>query len=335
MPSLTNPPPLTTAIGWQIKTSNYLAKSGDRIVANLTSSAWALTLPANPAIGEEIQVLTFGAGSNALSIDPNGKNLNGASTAMAISADRLETRFVFVGAAGWISAVGGGSASPSPSPSPSPGPSPSPSPATSPAAGMEFWINGDFTDLSGNENHLVPMNVGQLPEKVTGLDGKPVLYWDGTYKGELTTNHFLEGATAATLYAVFTVDPQSAHYDLFQTNSNDAYWRFANNGSGYFGSFLGGRINEYPAQMPGSGAHLVVIFAKPDTYEVHIDNVSQGVRNVPFFPGYFVRICPNNRGFKGTVATELVYTREALPAEHLQNLQYLKARYPSLPYTLS
>lgn len=123
MTSLSNPP-LLTSVGWQIKAANYTANSGDRIVADVSSGAWSLSLPANPAVGEEIQILTFGAGTNALTINPNGKNLNGASTAMVISGDRLETHFVFLGAAGWISAVGGGSASPSPSPSPGPSPTP-------------------------------------------------------------------------------------------------------------------------------------------------------------------------------------------------------------------
>jgi hypothetical protein len=59
---------------YSIKTANYTAVAGDRILADCTSTAWMLTLPASPANTDApIQVKKVGA--NALTIGVNGKNI--------------------------------------------------------------------------------------------------------------------------------------------------------------------------------------------------------------------------------------------------------------------
>jgi hypothetical protein len=109
---------------WISKTANYTANPGDRIIANTTAAAWTLTLPANPPAGVEISVLTFGATTNALAINPNGNKLNDSTSNASITANRSELRLVWVDTAiGWLmsqaaTASSGGGTTPTPTPTP-------------------------------------------------------------------------------------------------------------------------------------------------------------------------------------------------------------------------
>lgn len=59
---------------YSIKTANYTAAAGDRILADCTNTAWTLTLPASPGNTDSpIQVKKVG--SNALTIGLNSKNI--------------------------------------------------------------------------------------------------------------------------------------------------------------------------------------------------------------------------------------------------------------------
>lgn len=90
---------------WLIKTANYAAQPGDRIVANGSAGGFTVTLPNNASPGDEVHVLSLG--TNAIAVDPGGVNLNGAIAPMQISVDRQETHFIYIGAAGWVAAIGG------------------------------------------------------------------------------------------------------------------------------------------------------------------------------------------------------------------------------------
>jgi hypothetical protein len=74
---------------YSIKTANYTASAGDRILADCTNSAWTLTLPASPANTDApIQVKKVGA--YALTIGLNSKNIrlsDGSVTSMNPTID--------------------------------------------------------------------------------------------------------------------------------------------------------------------------------------------------------------------------------------------------------
>lgn len=99
---------------WVIQTANYAAQVGDRVVANGSAVGFTVTLPANATPGDEVQLLTIG--TNAIAVDPAGVNLNGAIAPMQISADRQQLHFIYIGAAGWVAAIGGGASTPTPTP---------------------------------------------------------------------------------------------------------------------------------------------------------------------------------------------------------------------------
>lgn len=99
---------------WVIQTANYVAQVGDRIVANGASAGFTVTLPTDATEGDEVQVLALG--TNTITINPVGANLNGAIAPLSISSDRQETHFIYLGSTGWVSAIGGGTSSSTPTP---------------------------------------------------------------------------------------------------------------------------------------------------------------------------------------------------------------------------
>lgn len=64
---------------WQIKTTTYTAQAGDRIMANTTSAAWTLTLPATPTAGTKVTVSDYAGmfATNNLTVARNGSNIMG------------------------------------------------------------------------------------------------------------------------------------------------------------------------------------------------------------------------------------------------------------------
>lgn len=89
---------------WQIKTTTYTAQSGDRIMANTTSAAWTLTLPASPTAGTKVTVSDYAGkfGTNNLTVARNGSNMLG-TTENYVCDIKNETRvFEYIDATqGW------------------------------------------------------------------------------------------------------------------------------------------------------------------------------------------------------------------------------------------
>ena len=67
---------------WKLKSSAYTAIAGDRVAANVSGSAWTLTLPASPAAGDfiDLAVIDGDASVNNLTISGNGNNIHGDTT---------------------------------------------------------------------------------------------------------------------------------------------------------------------------------------------------------------------------------------------------------------
>jgi hypothetical protein len=75
--------------GWLVKTSNYTGVAGDKILADVTSGAFTITLPASPSDGDSISVQaergTFA--SHNLTIGRNGETINGASANLVLDGN--------------------------------------------------------------------------------------------------------------------------------------------------------------------------------------------------------------------------------------------------------
>lgn len=62
-----------------------LAGDADIVLADLTSAAFDVTLPASPQDGDRYEFVKVDASGNALTIGRNGKNINGAAANVTIS----------------------------------------------------------------------------------------------------------------------------------------------------------------------------------------------------------------------------------------------------------
>ncbi len=83
--------------------SNITMQSGYRYFVN-TSAARTLTLPASPAVGNEIVIFdaTGTAGTNNITISRNGNNINGVAENAIIDVDKAAAVLIYTGSTlGW------------------------------------------------------------------------------------------------------------------------------------------------------------------------------------------------------------------------------------------
>jgi hypothetical protein len=85
--------------GWQIKTANYTAVSGDRIVADTSGGAFTVTLPASPSAGNYVEFADGGGalGTKNLTISRNGGTIMGLSEDMTLSTNNVSVGLVYNG----------------------------------------------------------------------------------------------------------------------------------------------------------------------------------------------------------------------------------------------
>jgi hypothetical protein len=67
---------------WLVKSEAYTAVAGEKIAADVSAGAWALTLPLTPILGAVVMVSVIDgdAATNNLTIDGNGNNIQGDTT---------------------------------------------------------------------------------------------------------------------------------------------------------------------------------------------------------------------------------------------------------------
>lgn len=85
--------------GYLVRTSAYTAVNEDQIIANTSSAAFTITLPASPASGAEI-LIADGAntwGTNNLTIARNGQTIGGLAEDMVCDVSGVTIRLVFNG----------------------------------------------------------------------------------------------------------------------------------------------------------------------------------------------------------------------------------------------
>ena len=91
---------------WQaVKTGDYTASAGEGVFANTTSTAWTLTLPSSPSIGDEVSFIDYAGtfDTNNLTIARNGSKINGATADLTVSTERAANTLVFTDSTqGWL-----------------------------------------------------------------------------------------------------------------------------------------------------------------------------------------------------------------------------------------
>jgi len=83
----------------------YVASAGEQILANTSSTALTIDLPASPSVGDRIRVIDAGAGlgtfgTNSVTIDGNGNTIQG-QTDVVISSDGQNVELVFSSLSDW------------------------------------------------------------------------------------------------------------------------------------------------------------------------------------------------------------------------------------------
>jgi hypothetical protein len=100
----------TAGLSWQsVQTSGFTAVAGRGYFCNTTSSAFTVTLPASPTIGDTISLVDYAGtfDTNALTINPNGNKIEGGTSNLQLTGDREGATLVYTDATqGWIVASG-------------------------------------------------------------------------------------------------------------------------------------------------------------------------------------------------------------------------------------
>jgi hypothetical protein len=90
--------------GYTTVTGAFTAIAGDQVLANTTSSAFGVTLPASPAVGDEVTIIdargTFA--TNNLTVGRNGQPINTGTSDLVLSTNGQAITLVYVDATrGW------------------------------------------------------------------------------------------------------------------------------------------------------------------------------------------------------------------------------------------
>jgi len=93
-------------IEWQaVKTDDFTATSGEGYFINTTSQAITVTLPAAPALGDEVAIIDYAgtANTNNIIVARNGNLFNGVNQNITVDLARAAFKLVFTdGTQGWI-----------------------------------------------------------------------------------------------------------------------------------------------------------------------------------------------------------------------------------------
>jgi hypothetical protein len=93
-------------LNWTIKTTTYNpAVAGDNILADTTSSAFTITLPASAVLSDTINIADYKGtfATNNLTINSNGLNLMGSVQTLVLNVNYRNVTLVYSGATqGWV-----------------------------------------------------------------------------------------------------------------------------------------------------------------------------------------------------------------------------------------
>ena len=88
-----------------IKTGAYTASAGEGVFVNTTSSAFTITLPSSPSLGDEVAIIDYAGtfDSNNCTIGRNSEPIQGAAADLTVSTERAAFTLVYVDSTqGWL-----------------------------------------------------------------------------------------------------------------------------------------------------------------------------------------------------------------------------------------
>ena len=89
---------------WDTKSSSYTAMNNDRLFINTSSSSVTITLPASPAVGDNVRFMDLAGtfGTNALTVGRNGNKIFGVLDDLVINTPDAAFQLIYTGATyGW------------------------------------------------------------------------------------------------------------------------------------------------------------------------------------------------------------------------------------------
>ena len=94
----------TQGTDWLTKTGTYTAFAGDKIFVNTQSSAFTITLPASPTIGDEVRFVDLANSfdTNNLTVGRNSEKIDGATSDLTVATEGAAFALVYSGSTyGW------------------------------------------------------------------------------------------------------------------------------------------------------------------------------------------------------------------------------------------
>ena len=184
-PSVTGPSGALQA--WELRTSNYTAIDGDRILADTSNGSFTITLPANPSFGAYVQISDGGDFiTNNLTVARNGSTIEGNTDDVLLNLTGITYEFIY-GANTWHVTATTGSKGPTGSTGPTglsiTGPTGAPSTVTGPT-GPTGWTGPSVTGptgssgIQGNNGSTGP--TGSTGPSVTGPTGPAIWTTSGS-----------------------------------------------------------------------------------------------------------------------------------------------------------
>jgi hypothetical protein len=100
----------SAGIAWQsVQTTGFTAVAGKAYPCNTTSSAFTVTLPASPSVGDTIILLDYAGtfDTNNLTVNPNSNKLEGSTDIQLLKGDREGVTLVYIDSTqGWLASSG-------------------------------------------------------------------------------------------------------------------------------------------------------------------------------------------------------------------------------------
>ena len=101
---------ISAGTDWQsVQTTGFTAVSGKGYPCNTTSSAFTVTLPASPSVGNYIQIVDYAGtfATNAITLARNGNNIEGGTSNKKLETNREAVTITYVDSTqGWVSTSG-------------------------------------------------------------------------------------------------------------------------------------------------------------------------------------------------------------------------------------